>query len=638
MSFIVLGTDTEAGKTTFSLLWLQAFGGSWSYWKPLETGVSDSQSVRRLVPGSSVHEPLLYYEEAVAPLFAARHLGLTIPAARDLIAKMPDRHPLLIETFGSPFSPLNEHELQLELIRCCALPGILVTASRVGAIGRSLSMLAALQAHKVFPCAIVLLGEKDEEAAEELARRGTVPVFSVPMPTAWEQPAIHQAAVQARPQLNAIAALIPKQSPVQGEVQDRSQSWLEQDRTIVWHPYTALQPQDQPLAIVAAQDEFLHLADGSRIIDGISSWWTTLHGHRTPLLVRALEDALQRLDHVLFAGATHPYACRVADLLAAGVPYARARVFFSDNGSTAVEVALKMAYQFWHLRGESQRTLFVSFEHGYHGDTFGAMAVSRDPLFFGRFEPLLFQIIQSRVDANQLESLLQQHRGKVAAAIIEPMVQGAGGMRMHTAAMLRDIAQVCERHGILLIADEVMTGCYRTGRQWAFQHAGITPDLICTSKTLAGGILPLAATIVAPQLATEFMAAEPGQLFYHGHSFTAQPLACAVAAANLAWMAQSPPRAPQRFESFWQRKLLPLRDNPHVKDVRICGSIAAVEIESTGGYQAPVGRKLRSICLENGVMLRPLGNVLYAMPPFCTSEASLEQIAVAMNAAISGSR
>jgi adenosylmethionine-8-amino-7-oxononanoate aminotransferase len=251
------------------------------------------------------------------------------------------------------------------------------------------------------------------------------------------------------------------------------------------------------LPVVAAADEFLTLADGRRVIDGISSWWTILHGHRQPAIMQAIRSATYTLDHVLFAGATHPHAVELADRLLGAMPWpAGGRVFYSDNGSTAVEVALKMAYQFWCLRGEPRRTLFVGFENGYHGDTFGAMSVGRDPLFFGRFEPLLFRVVQVPVDAAALDAALTRHAGEVAAVVIEPLVQGAGGMRMHSPKELRALFDVARKHGVLFIADEVMTGFGRTGSLWAFQQAGISPDLVCLAKGITGGVLPLSATVV----------------------------------------------------------------------------------------------------------------------------------------------
>jgi adenosylmethionine-8-amino-7-oxononanoate aminotransferase len=404
----------------------------------------------------------------------------------------------------------------------------------------------------------------------------------------------------------------------------------ERDRAAVWHPYTSLRDPDPPLVSVGAEAEFLHLRDGRRVIDGISSWWTILHGHRHPVLMAALREAATVVDHVHFAGVTHPWAVELAELLLGTAPWPGGRVFYSDNGSTAVEVALKMAYQFWCHRGEPGRTCFVGFEGGYHGDTFGAMAVSRDPVFFGRFEPLLFRAEIIPVSAEGLDDVLRRRRGEVAGVIIEPLVQGAGGFRMHTPAELRTLWEVARRHGVLFLADEVMTGGGRTGTLWAHQAAGIAPDLVCAAKTLTGGVLPLAATLASPEVVAAWDTDDRTRTFFHGHSFTAHPLACAVAVANWRLLTARPLDAPPRMERFWHEALDPLCMRPGVRDVRIRGTIAAVELDVPGGYLAAAGRDMRRRCLERGVLLRPLGSVLYALPPFCTSDDSLERLAAAV--------
>lgn len=637
MSLIVLGTDTDAGKTTFALFWLAAHP-EFAYWKPLETGDSDTEKVRRLVPSATIFEPIARFNDPVAPPLAARREGKTIPSAREIVEQCPVHSHLLIETFGGPFSPLNECELQIELIRQLGLPTALVSSTALGAIGRTLAMLEALRAHEIEVTCVVSIGDRDDYAREQIAKHGGITVIHAESPKLWTNDGIRHAAAMfdtsdfpgARSASKGATSTLARAAG--------SQDLL--DRQFVWHPYSSLQSPDAPLPVVGVQDEFLHLADGRKIIDGISSWWTILHGHREPRLMTALHEGMRSFDHVLFAGVTHRPAVRVAELLLQSIPRFASgsdcgRVFFSDNGSTAVEVALKMAYQFWQQRGEPQRTLFVGFENGYHGDTFGSMAVGRDPLFFGRFEPLLFQVERVTVDANRLDELLQRHSAKVAAVIIEPLVQGAGGMRMHSPDELRAIFEVTKRHNVLFIADEVMTGCHRTGTMWAFQAAGITPDLICTAKTLAGGILSLAATLVSPEVVAAFDDADPSRTFFHGHSFTAHPLACTVAVANLEWLQNEPPSAPQRFEAFWNQSLAPLGALPHVKNIRIRGTIAAIEVDVPGGYLAEVGRVMRRRCLEHGVFLRPLGNVLYALPPFGTSDESLHRIAEAMHAAVS---
>jgi adenosylmethionine-8-amino-7-oxononanoate aminotransferase len=626
---VVVGTDTDAGKTAFSLLFLSAFGEEFDYWKPVETGDPDSLRVRRLVPGMRVHEPVARFAEPVAPALAAAREGRVMPGAAEIVAAVPRAEkPLLIETFGGPLSPLTDDVLQIELLRALALPVVLVTSSAVGAVGRTLATLRALQGIEV--AAVVLLGEPDAFVEEQIAKHAGLPVLSVRMPDGkWTMESLREVAASWRaggvsPLLALNRGLTP---PARHELKPR-------DRAAVWHPYTSLADPVDPLPVVAAEREFLHLADGRTLIDAISSWWTILHGHRHPPLVAALTRAANTLDHVLFAGVTHPPAIELAELMLASVPWRGGRVFYSDNGSTAVEVALKMAYQFWCHRGEPRRTLFVGFENGYHGDTFGAMAVGRDPLFFGTFEPLLFRALQVPVSAERVDAVLSEHTGKVAAVILEPLVQGAGGMRMYSPEELRDIFEVTKRHGVLFIADEVMIGC-RTGRIWAHTLTGIAPDLMCAAKTLAGGMLPLAATLASPEVVAAFDTPDRAKTFFHGHSFTANPLACAVAVANWKLLADDEWKAnAARIEAFWRNHLLPLRDRAGVKDVRIRGTIAAVELDVPGGYLADIGPRIRAMAVDRGVLLRPLGSVVYAMPPLCTSDESLARIAEAMRAAV----
>ena len=639
MNLIVLGTDTDAGKTTFSLLWLTAFGDEWDYWKPLETGDSDSETVRRLVPDAVVHPPVMSLREAVAPALAAKREGRTIPPAAELAARVPSTNRnLLIETFGGPLSPLNETELQLAFVRELGFPCVLVGSSAVGAVGRTLSALAGMG--ELRPACVVLMGERDEYAEAEIAKHAGVNAVSLALPRTRDAAGSGEAdrgklaeilrfagrAASSRPDVAPPSGLEDSARP--------TRELLSRDAAFIWHPYTPLRPANPPLPVVSADAEFLHLADGRRLIDAVSSWWTILHGHRHPPLVAALKAAADRLDHVLFAGVTHPDAVELAELLLRTCPWNGGKVFYSDNGSTALEVALKLAYQWWCHRGEPHRKLFVGFEHGYHGDTFGAMAVGRDRLFFGHFEPLLFEAEQIPLDANRLDEFLSKRGSEVAAVIVEPLIQGAGGMRMHSPETLRDLHAAAARHGVLFIADEVMTG-NRTGKRWAFDHAGIAPDLIAASKTLTGGLMPLAATLISPRIVEAFDTADRSKTFFHGHSFTGHPLACAVAVANERLVAgRDVLSRASEIGQFWERELGPLREHPGVADVRICGSVVAVETRVGGGYLAADAERWKAVALDAGVFLRPLGNVLYAMPPLDTSQESLVRIANAIRRSV----
>jgi adenosylmethionine-8-amino-7-oxononanoate aminotransferase len=628
--FVIVGTDTDAGKTTFSLLFLTAFANQFEYWKPVETGDSDTEKVRKLVPNATVHEPLARFREPVAPCLAARREGKTMPGVREILAAKPTAtRPLLIETFGGPLSPLTDDVLQIELIRAFQLPVVLITSSAVGAVGRTLAAIRAMSGFGVNPGMVVLLGNPDEFAVEQIAKyTEDVQIICLRVPEGeWSEEKLTQAADE-----NNFRFSFQGFTPLASETLVRE--LIPRDRASIWHPYTSLADPVDPLPIISAEREFIRLANGRTLIDAVSSWWTILHAHCHPPLMDALTSAAEKLDHVLFAGATHPPAIELAELLLASAPWEGGRVFYSDNGSTAVEVALKMAYQFWCHRREKDRTLFVGFENGYHGDTFGAMAVGRDPLFFRTFEPLLFKAIQVPVSAEHLDATLAEHAGKVAAVILEPLVQGASGMRMHSIDELRAIFDVAKKHNVLFIADEVMTGC-RTGKHWAHQHAEIAPDLICAAKTLTGGMLTLAATLASPEIVAAFQTSDRSKTFFHGHSFTANPLACAVAVENWQLLKGNQwRRDSERIESFWQKHLTPLHEHSAVKDVRICGTIAAVELNVPGGYLADIGPRIRQLAISRGVLLRPLGSVVYAIPPLCTSEESLHRIAETMSASV----
>ncbi|MBX3398516.1 MAG: adenosylmethionine--8-amino-7-oxononanoate transaminase [Gemmataceae bacterium] len=627
---VIVGTDTDAGKTTFSLLLLAAFPDRFAYWKPVETGDSDTQKIRSLIPAATVFDPLARFVEPVAPPLAARLAGQPMPTPRDVAARVPDSSlPLIIETFGGPLSPFTDEELQVELLKRLDRPIWLVGSSKVGAIGRMLQSRAALQSHGLDANAVILIGEPDAYAEEQIRKHWPgVDVVSLRAPSEWTIEGVRKVATEQRPILERLFPLYS----VSADAIPRD--FLASDRTAVWHPYTSLGDPIDPLPVVGAEREFLHLADGRRIIDAVSSWWTILHGHRHPPLMQALRDGTRELDHVLFAGVTHPAAVEFAEHLLSTMPWAGGKVFYSDNGSTAVEVALKLAFQFHCHRGDNSRTLFVGFDGGYHGDTFGPMAIGRDPVFFGRFEPFLFRAARVPVSAERLDEFLTTHAHEVAGVILEPLVQGAGGMLMHSPGELKAIFDVARRHGVLFIADEVMTA-HRTGTVWAFEQAGIAPDLVCAGKTLTGGVLPLSVTLVSPSIVKEFETPDRTKTFFHGHSFTANPLACAVAVANAKlirsgeWKTES-----ERIERFWRTRLMELLDRPKVKDVRIRGTIAAVEIDVAGGYLAVVGPAIRKKAIELGVLLRPLGNVVYAMPPLCTSDESLDRIAVAMESVV----
>src|SRR5579864_1412772 len=401
---------------------------------------------------------------------------------------------------------------------------------------------------------------------------------------------------------------------------------LDRDRAVLWHPYTQMLTAPAPLAITRGEGVWLYTEDGRRILDGISSWWVNIHGHSHPKLNAALAAQARELEHVVFAGCTHGPAVELAERLIEILPKGLARVFYSDDGSTAVEVALKLAIQYWRNLGQPKRKAFITLHNAYHGDTVGAMSASEDSVFTHAFSTLMFPV--ERVYG--LEDMEQRLReDSVAAVLIEPMLQGAGGMIVWPAEFVAGVRRLCDQYKTLLIADEVLTGFGRTGKMFACEHAAITPDIICLSKALTAGYLPLGATVTTTAIYDAFLSEDRAKTFFHGHSYTANPLACAVALASLDLFRDEAVLANvSRLEQQLRAGFEPLRARG---DVRVIGGVAAVELASDKpGYLDQTGPRLAAAFLERGLLLRPLGNVVYFMPPYCITESetawALEQI------------
>ncbi|HUG82729.1 MAG TPA: adenosylmethionine--8-amino-7-oxononanoate transaminase [Bryobacterales bacterium] len=426
---------------------------------------------------------------------------------------------------------------------------------------------------------------------------------------------------------------------------------VERDLARLWHPYTQMRTAPPPIPIVRGKGVYLYTEDGRKILDGISSWWVNIHGHSHPKLNEALARQAAELEHVIFAGFTHPPAVELAERLTEILPEGLNRIFYSDNGSTAVEVALKMAYQFWRNSGEPERRLFVGLQFAYHGDTVGAMSVSEESVFTRSFEGLMFRAARAHapycfrcpiglerascaIDClADLERILRGEAGRVAGVIVEPMLQAAGGMIVWPREFLAGVRKLCDDHGTLMIADEVMTGFGRTGRMFASEHGPVSPDLMCLSKGLSAGYLPLAATAMTDRIYEAFLSDDRAKTFFHGHSFTANPLGCAVALASLdVFREEATLQRVTRLENQLRAGLDPLRSLACVGDVRVIGGVGIVELtddggsKADGGYLADIGPRLYREFLGRGVLLRPLGNVLYFMPPYVISETETEWV------------
>jgi len=404
--------------------------------------------------------------------------------------------------------------------------------------------------------------------------------------------------------------------------------WVAADRRHVWHPYTQHFGAPDPVPVVGAQGAYLYDLGGRRIFDAISSWWVTLHGHAHPAIAGAIAAQARELEHVMFAGFTHEPAARLADELVHILPTGLTRVFFSDDGSTAVEVALKIALQHWKNRG-ARRPLVAALAHAYHGDTFGAMSVSGRGAFTDAFSDLLFEVARlpdpSQGDTlTALVELLDARGGAVAALIVEPLLLGAGGMRVWDADTLRSMRALTAERGILLIADEALTGFGRTGPLFACERAGIAPDIMCLAKGLTGGFLPLGVTAVREELFDSFCSSDRTRTLYHGHSYTANPLACTAARASLALLDGASRARRASIEADHGHHLATLRTHPRVRSPRVLGTVAAFDLPGEASYLHPIGAALAEFALREGVLLRPLGNVVYLLPPYCATSGDLD--------------
>jgi adenosylmethionine-8-amino-7-oxononanoate aminotransferase len=397
----------------------------------------------------------------------------------------------------------------------------------------------------------------------------------------------------------------------------------------IWHPYTQHALAPTPRAITRASGAYLHDENDNAIFDAISSWWVTLHGHAHPRIAEAIARQAQTLEQVIFAGFTHEPASRLAADLVRVAPSGMQRVFFTDDGSTAVEVAIKMALQFWQNAGEDRR-LIVALDHAYHGDTFGAMSVSDRGTFTSPFRNHLFDVLRlpdpsTGNPAEAFARVLDAHKGGIAAIIAEPMLQGAGGMRMSPASELRSLRSLAASADVLFIADEVLTGFGRTGPLFACEHAGIVPDMMCLSKGLTGGFLPLGATLTTERIFQQFHSVNPAATLFHGHSYTANPLACAAAVASLSLFDESSAHRRASIERCHRAAADTFSAHRRVRNARVLGTAFAFEVDDGSDYLNPLSRALHAFALDRGVLIRPLGNTVYLLPPYCSTDADLER-------------
>jgi adenosylmethionine-8-amino-7-oxononanoate aminotransferase len=414
----------------------------------------------------------------------------------------------------------------------------------------------------------------------------------------------------------------------------------------IWHPFTPQAPGPPPLRITRAEGVYLYTDDGRRLIDAISSWWVNIHGHCHPFIMSAIARQTASLDHVLLAGFTHEPAEELSRRLRSVVPKGLDHIFFSDDGSTAVEVALKMAVQYFQNTGRPAKKSIVALEHAYHGDTAGAMSVSADSSFTDPFRAFRFPVhrvhsaycyrcpvgkTRATCDIDcleKLERLLDEKHAEIAAVIVEPLLQGAGGMIVHPVEFLQRTRRLCNDHGVLLIADEVLTGFGRCGKMFACELAGVAPDFMCLSKGITGGALPMGATLCTEEIHSAFASDDPARTFYHGHSYTGNPFAAAAAVASLEIFEREPVfERIAAIGAIHRERLAAIERHPAVGNVRSIGTMAAIELRADdAGYSSKLRPTLYNFFLDAGVLLRPLGHIIYLLPPYVISPDDLHYV------------
>jgi adenosylmethionine-8-amino-7-oxononanoate aminotransferase len=403
----------------------------------------------------------------------------------------------------------------------------------------------------------------------------------------------------------------------------------ERDLKVIWHPYTQMKTASPPIGIVRGEGAGLFDEEGKKYIDAVSSWWVNIHGHAHPYIAKKVSEQLLKLEHVIFAGFTHEGAVELAERLLAILPNNQQKAFYSDNGSTAIEVAIKMCLQYWLNKGD-QRTKIVAFKNAYHGDTFGAMAVSGRSAFTKAFDSLLFEVefidLPNKDNIAGLKSQISHLKSELACFIFEPLVQGSAGMIMYEAEYLNELMAHCKQENVLMIDDEVFTGFGRTGKRFACDHVQVQPDIMCFSKGLTGGTMALGLTTCTQQIYDAFLSEDKLKTLFHGHSFTANPIAIAAALASLDLFLEPATAANmQRIEASHQQFAAKIKHHPKIKTIRQTGTIVAMEWETgdNTSYFSSLRDKLYHYFLAEGIILRPLGNVIYILPPYCITDAEL---------------
>lgn len=623
--FFITGTDTGVGKTFVSALLCQVLKkhNKICYYKPLQTGSEIDDDTRTVVQQAQLFDgewinPSYRLKAPLSPDRAAslENVQISVDKLQTDFNSITDRF-LIVEGAGGLEVPITAELRMSGLMQDFQLPVLIVASTRLGTINHTLLTVQRAKTLGLEVLGVVLNGVEDPGLREVLIREGVNVLFSLPTCDGDFSPALQ---VVERAVNEKILSL------------NRAASSTEVDKNNIWHPFTQYGFDREFPQITTGKGSLLTLASGEKIIDAISSWWVNLHGHGEPKIAEAISRQAHQLEHAIFSGYTHSPAMALVQKLLPHLKTINAqlsKVFFSDNGSTAVEVALKMAYQYQQQTAKTQKKKFLALRGSYHGDTLAAMSVSEREGFHQVFTPLMAPVdFLTPDDFIELENKKSQ-MDQYAAIIFEPLIQGAGGMRLYSPEYLQKLCRYAKEAGCLIVADEIFTGFFRTGSFFACEQAQVSPDIICLSKGLTGGFLPLSLTVATETLFLAFESQEMKKAFLHGHSYTANPIACAAAVASLELLeSTSCSQKIRQIQQWTKSELIHLQNLPMVSGARNLGTVGAFEAHSEKNYLAlgQFARHFAKACEKRGALVRPLGATVYTVPPYCTTEEQIKTI------------
>ncbi len=628
-SIFITGTDTNIGKTVVSLFLLKAISSyqkkiKLSYFKPIQSGnleETDSDYIYKYCGKSVRVEKETYsFRLPISPNRAAMDEKKEIELdkiKKDLNAI--DCEICVLEGAGGVQVPINETQKILDIPKLLNVPILIVASTKLGTINHTFLTVESAKINGLNIMGIILNGDRDLGLRELIEKETSIPVIG-------EVPRVENIGQSLNDTVSFFNASFISNlvgTPfLKAEVSEKDH---------IWYPFTQHKIRKNNHKVIRGKGAFLYLESGKKVFDAISSWWVNLHGHGHPQIAKEIYSQALTLEHTILSGLNHDPAKKLSGKLIeltrkSGGDFEK--VFFSDNGSTSVEVALKIAFQYSKNKGTGRKK-FLSLRGSYHGDTFGAMSVSDPDSFHKTFNELLFEV--DFISPDNFEELSEIEKGtpqEYAAFIVEPLIQGAGGMSIYSEAFLREVRLFCTRNNILLIFDEVFTGLGRLGDMFAFSKASVIPDILCLSKGISGGFLPISTTLVCKKIFNEFLSDKIDHAFLHGHSYTGNPLAAAASLASLEILGTKEcQNAILKIEEVTTRRIKRLSENVQVENARSIGTIGAINLKGKGGYfSSKFSYDFFESALEKGVLLRPLGNVIYTVPPYCSRSEDLDYV------------